>query len=71
MARQPVDPAAVMANLRRRLDTGFDLDELLASCTNRLEIIVTFVCLLELIREGIRPGRPGSANFMALRVEAA
>lgn len=52
LARQPVDPSAVMSKLRRRLKTGFKLEELLASCTDRVEIIVTFMCLLELIREG-------------------
>lgn len=70
MARQSVDPAAVMANLRRRLETGFELDELLARCTNRLEVIVTFVCLLELIREGSARAlqdRP----FHGISVEAA
>ena len=52
IARQSVDPAMVMSKMRRSLDAGFNLDKLLAGCSNRLEIIVTFVCLLELIREG-------------------
>lgn len=70
MARQSVDPGTVMANLRRWLTTGFNLDELLGQCGNRLEGIVTFVCLLELIREGsARAGQ--DSQFRTITVEAA
>lgn len=44
---------AVSAKLRRRLGTGgFDLQELIDACHDRLEIIVTFLSLLELLRQG-------------------
>jgi segregation and condensation protein A len=50
--RQSVDPAAVMAGLRRRVRSGFALEAVLQACRSRLEVIVTFICLLELMREG-------------------
>jgi segregation and condensation protein A len=70
MAKQSVDPIAVMANLRHHLPAGFDLDHLLQGCANRLEVIVTFVCLLELIRDG--SARAGQDHqFRKITVEAA
>jgi chromatin segregation and condensation protein Rec8/ScpA/Scc1 (kleisin family) len=70
MARQAVDPAAVMAGLRRRLPSGFSLDELVSRPTSRLEVIVTFVCLLELIRDGSARAVQ-DRQFQTIAVEAA
>ena len=57
--------------IRKRLeDGGFDLQVLLDSCRNRLEVIVTFLALLELIRGGeARVTQPD--QFAAINVEAA
>ena len=44
---------SVSRQIRRRLQQGsFQLQELLDACHNRLEVIVTFLALLELIRAG-------------------
>ena len=59
-----------LALLRRRLAAGFDLDHLLAASPNRLDIIVTFLALLELIRQGSAQVRQTS-QFSAITVEAA
>jgi len=42
----------IMLNLRKALATGFDLQTILDTCHDRLEVIVTFLALLELVREG-------------------
>jgi len=42
----------VQTRLRHRLAAGFELAEVLRECANRLEIVVTFLALLELVREG-------------------
>lgn len=42
----------VQTRLRHRLANGFELTDLLRQCANRLEIVVTFLALLELVREG-------------------
>jgi len=45
---------ALMQRLKTRLDAGsFDLSDLLSSATDRLEIVVMFMALLELIRSGV------------------
>lgn len=56
--------------LRRHLPGGFNLDTILTDCQNRLEIIVTFLALLELIRDGVARVDQTS-QFAAIRVEAA
>jgi segregation and condensation protein A len=65
-----ISQAAVLAGLRRRLPSGFALDSVLADCQTRLEVIVTFLALLELIREDeAKAGQ--SHQFGPIQVEAA
>ena len=61
----------VLRRLRQRLSGGnFELQALLDSCANRLEVIVTFLALLELIRGGeARVTQAG--QFASITVEAA
>jgi segregation and condensation protein A len=67
---QHISLDATMAKLHRQLAAGFELRTLLATCDNRLEIIVTFLALLELIRSGAaRVGQAG--QFDPIVVEAA
>ena len=42
----------VTAKLRARLSDGFDLQSVIDLCHDRLEIIVTFLAILELVRSG-------------------
>lgn len=62
---------SVGRRIRHRLERGhFELQELLDDCHNRLEVIVTFLALLELIRAGT--ARVTQANqFEAINVEPA
>ena len=62
---------SVSRQIRRRLDRGrFELQELLDGCRNRLEVIVTFLALLELIRGGAARVTQAS-QFEAINVEPA
>ncbi|HVQ44926.1 MAG TPA: segregation/condensation protein A [Candidatus Saccharimonadia bacterium] len=60
----------VTAKLHRKLPAGFDLHTIIEGCRDRLEVVVTFLALLELIRNGaayvIQAGQ-----FDPIRVEAA
>lgn len=65
-----ISQASIMHRLRARLTSGFGLQEVLDACRHRLEIIVTFLALLELIRNG--DARVTQANqFAPIIVEAA
>ncbi len=44
---------SVVRRLRSRLPASFELQTILVECRDRLEIIVTFLALLELIRSGV------------------
>jgi segregation and condensation protein A len=57
--------------VERRLESGpFDLVDMIMECTDRLEAVVTFVAVLELLRRGrIRVSQPH--NFGRIWVEAA
>jgi segregation and condensation protein A len=59
----------IMKRLHRRLQAGFNLDTLIASCENQLEIIVTFLAVLELVREGSARVSQ-TQQFAAITVEA-
>jgi segregation and condensation protein A len=51
--RTHISLESVMRKVRARLSDGsFDLQQLIDSCRNRLEVIVTFLALLELVRDG-------------------
>jgi segregation and condensation protein A len=61
----------VTANLKRRLKDGrFDLQELLDACRDRYEVIVTFLALLEMVRDDAVRVVQGS-QFEPIMVEAA
>jgi len=67
--RVTLSQQVVMGRLRQRLATGFELNNLLRDCANRLEVIVTFLALLELIREGTaRVGQ--TSQFGAIEVQS-
>lgn len=60
----------VTAALHRRLAGGFDLADIIADCHDRLEVIVTFLAVLELVRGGAATISQDS-QFDPIRVEAA
>ncbi|HSX02448.1 MAG TPA: ScpA family protein [Candidatus Saccharimonadia bacterium] len=67
----PVSQAAIMARLRRRLAEGpFELQSLLDATRHRLEIIVTFLAMLELTRAGELQVTQGG-QFAPIMVEPA
>lgn len=62
----------VTASLRRRLSSerAFDLHDIISGCRDRLEIVVTFLAILELVRGGaVTVNQAG--QFDPIRVEAA
>ncbi|MFZ0218255.1 MAG: segregation/condensation protein A, partial [Candidatus Dormiibacterota bacterium] len=81
LERLPPRPLVVVGNawtledkvdvVQRRLTKGpFDLGELILECEDRLEAVVTFVALLELLRRGTIRVRQDEA-FQSIWVEAA
>jgi segregation and condensation protein A len=61
----------VIAGLRQRLTRGsFELEELLATLTSRLEVVVTFSALLEIMREG-QARVTQASQFSPILVEAS
>jgi segregation and condensation protein A len=60
----------VAARLRKRLPEGFELGQIIDNCRDRLEIVVTFLALLDLIREGVAQVTQ-AGQFDPIRVEAA
>ncbi len=60
----------VVHDLQRRLDKGFDLHEVIDACRDRLEIIVTFLAVLELVRDGAAVVAQ-AGQYQPIRVEAA
>lgn len=48
--RQHVSLESVAKRLRQRLDKGFQLQTIIDDCRDRMEIVVTFLALLELVR---------------------
>jgi len=62
-------PEEKIGLIESRLESGpLDLVELLLECEDRLEAVITFVALLELLRRGrVRVRQP--ASFGAIRVE--
>jgi segregation and condensation protein A len=69
--RQHVSLEQTIARLRQRLTAGaFELERLLSDCHNRLEVIVTFLALLELMRaSAARVSQP--SQFAPIMVEPA
>lgn len=60
----------IIRQLQDRLASGFDLNAVVERCRDRLEIVVTFLALLELIKSGVaRVTQAG--QFDPIRVEAA
>ncbi len=60
----------VLGGLRERLPAGFELHTVIERCRDRLEIVVTFLAVLELVRSGeARATQTG--QFEAIRIEAA
>jgi segregation and condensation protein A len=70
LLRRHLSIDTVLARLRQRLAAGFALDDVLDACRDRLEVIVTFLALLELIRDGTASVTQAS-QFEPIRVEAA
>lgn len=60
----------ITRQLQDRLPAGFDLNAVVESCRDRLEIVVTFLALLELIKSGAARATQAS-QFDPIRVEAA
>lgn len=60
----------VTQNLKKLLPGGFELHTVIERCRDRLEIVVTFLAILELIRAGAAIVTQGS-QFDAIHVEAA
>jgi segregation and condensation protein A len=59
-----------MTRLRTKLKTGFDLSEIIVACRDRMEVIVHFLAVLELVRSGAaRVIQAGQLE--PIRVEAA
>jgi segregation and condensation protein A len=52
LIRVSVSQQTILARLRHRLQRGFELETALRDCGSRLEVVVTFLALLELIRNG-------------------
>jgi len=68
--KQHLSLETVMHNLRAILPNGFDLQNVIDKCHNRLEIVVTFLGVLELVRSGA--AQVTQANqFEPIKVEAA
>lgn len=59
-----------LAQLRDQLGSGFTLQAILDLCQTRLEIVVTFLALLELIHEGSAQVNQAS-QFSSIQVQAA
>ncbi len=60
----------VTQNLRRLLPSGFELHKVIERCRDRLEIVVTFLAILELVRDGAARITQ-SGQFEPILVEAA
>ncbi len=60
----------IVKDLSQRLPNGFELHTVIERCRDRLEIVVTFLALLELMRSGSARVTQG-AQFDAILVEAA
>jgi segregation and condensation protein A len=60
----------VTAKLRGRLSEGFALHDIIEGCHDRLEIVVTFLAVLELVRGGAATVTQAS-QFEPIQVEAA
>jgi segregation and condensation protein A len=60
----------IAKELSRRLKEGFDLQSVIERCHNRLEIVVNFLALLELVRSG-KARVVQVSQFEPIRVEAA
>ena len=52
VVKQHLSLEIVTEKLRRLVPSGFNLETQIRSCRSRLEIVVTFLAILELIREG-------------------
>ena len=60
----------VTQNLTKLLADGFELQTVIERCHDRLEIVVTFLAILELVRSGVAAVSQAS-QFDAIHVEAA
>jgi len=70
LIRQPISLQEVLAKLRERLPEGFKLQSMLEEAHDQDEIVVMFLALLELIREGA--AHVSQTNtFAPILVEAA
>jgi segregation and condensation protein A len=68
--KQHLSLETVMSRLQKLLPEGFALESLIQECRDRLEIIVTFLAILELVHSGA--ARVTQANqFEPIMVEAA
>lgn len=60
----------VTHNLTKLLADGFELQTVIARCHDRLEIVVTFLAILELVRSGVAAVSQ-TGQFGAIHVESA
>jgi len=68
--KQHLSLETVTSKLRDRLPGGFDLHTAIEACRDRLEIVVTFLAVLELVRSGAATVTQ-AGQFEPVRVEAA
>lgn len=67
--KQHINLETIKKRLHTLLPQGFELESVTATCQSRLEVVVTFLAILELIREGgVRVSQAG--QFGAIRLEA-
>jgi segregation and condensation protein A len=69
VVKQHLSLETVIKRLRSQLTGGFDLHTAIEACQNRLEIVVTFLAVLELVRDGTATVTQ-AGQFEPVRVEA-
>ncbi|MDB5178874.1 MAG: chromosome segregation and condensation protein ScpA [Patescibacteria group bacterium] len=69
LPRKRISFQIVSLKLQARLTDGFELQNILDECEDHLEIIITFLALLELVRENLAQVEQPNP-FGAIRVEA-